>query len=59
MVTNSNFNFTNQKTIILELPFSEHIEVVKRTVEYAQGKIPIIAGSGANLVRSQEFNAQL
>ncbi len=30
------------------LPFSEHIEVVKRTVEYAQGKIPIIAGSGAN-----------
>jgi 4-hydroxy-tetrahydrodipicolinate synthase len=30
------------------LPFSEHIEVVRRTVEYAQGKIPIIAGSGAN-----------
>lgn len=30
------------------LPFSEHIEVVKRTVEYAQGQIPIIAGSGAN-----------
>merc|ERR1711897_28805 len=26
MVTNSNFNFTNQKTIVLELPFSEHIE---------------------------------
>ena len=30
------------------LPFSEHVEVVKRTVEFAQGKIPIIAGSGAN-----------
>jgi 4-hydroxy-tetrahydrodipicolinate synthase len=30
------------------LPFSEHIEVVRRTVEYAQGNIPIIAGSGAN-----------
>jgi len=30
------------------LPFSEHIEVVRRTVEYAQGEIPIIAGSGAN-----------
>jgi 4-hydroxy-tetrahydrodipicolinate synthase len=30
------------------LPFSEHIEVVSRTVEFAQGKIPVIAGSGAN-----------
>lgn len=30
------------------LPFSEHIEVVKRTVEYAAGNIPVIAGSGAN-----------
>ena len=30
------------------LPFDEHIEVVKRVVEYAQGKIPVIAGSGAN-----------
>lgn len=30
------------------LPFSEHIEVVRKTVEYAQGKIPVIAGSGAN-----------
>lgn len=30
------------------LPFAEHVEVVRRTVEYAQGKIPIIAGSGAN-----------
>ena len=30
------------------LPFDEHIEVVKRVVEFAQGKIPVIAGSGAN-----------
>ena len=30
------------------LPFSEHIEVVRRTVEFANGKIPVIAGSGAN-----------
>ena len=30
MVTNSNFNFTNQKTIILELPFSEHIEELRQ-----------------------------
>lgn len=30
MVTNSNFNFTNQKTIVLELPFSEHIEELRQ-----------------------------
>jgi 4-hydroxy-tetrahydrodipicolinate synthase len=30
------------------LPFSEHIEVVRRTVEFSEGKIPVIAGSGAN-----------
>lgn len=30
------------------LPFDEHIEVVKRTVEIANGKIPVIAGTGAN-----------
>ncbi|WJG11149.1 4-hydroxy-tetrahydrodipicolinate synthase [Aliiglaciecola sp. LCG003] len=30
------------------LPFDEHIDVVKRTVEFAQNKIPVIAGSGAN-----------
>lgn len=30
------------------LPFSEHIEVVRRTVEFSGGKIPVIAGSGAN-----------
>ncbi|GAA6183621.1 4-hydroxy-tetrahydrodipicolinate synthase [Aliiglaciecola sp. NS0011-25] len=30
------------------LPFEEHIEVVKKTVEYANNAIPVIAGSGAN-----------
>ena len=30
------------------LPFDEHIEVVKRVVEFSEGKIPVIAGSGAN-----------
>jgi 4-hydroxy-tetrahydrodipicolinate synthase len=37
------------------LPFSEHIEVVNRTVEYAQGKIPVIAGSGANSTEEAIF----
>ncbi|MFC3095636.1 4-hydroxy-tetrahydrodipicolinate synthase [Alteromonas sediminis] len=30
------------------LPFDEHIKVVKRTVDIAAGRIPVIAGSGAN-----------
>ncbi|MFC3121776.1 4-hydroxy-tetrahydrodipicolinate synthase [Agaribacter flavus] len=30
------------------LPTPEHIEVVKRIVDYASGAIPIIAGNGAN-----------
>ena len=30
------------------LPFEEHINVVKKTVEFAKGEIPVIAGSGAN-----------
>ena len=30
------------------LSIEEHLEVVKKTVEYASGKIPIIAGTGAN-----------
>ncbi|RDV27318.1 4-hydroxy-tetrahydrodipicolinate synthase [Alteromonas aestuariivivens] len=30
------------------LPFEEHIDVVKRTVAMVGGKIPVIAGSGAN-----------
>ena len=30
------------------LNVKEHLEVIKKTVEYASGKIPIIAGTGAN-----------
>ncbi len=30
------------------LPVSEHVEVVKKTVEFADGKLPVIAGTGAN-----------
>ena len=32
MVTNSDFNFTNNETVILELPFSEHIEELRQRV---------------------------
>ncbi len=30
MVTNSNFNFTNNRNVTLELPFSEHIEELRQ-----------------------------
>ncbi|MCW8092416.1 4-hydroxy-tetrahydrodipicolinate synthase [Alteromonas sp. ASW11-130] len=30
------------------LPFNEHIEVVKQTIAFANGALPVIAGSGAN-----------
>ena len=32
MATNSNFNFTNQTTVILELPFSEHLEELRQRI---------------------------
>lgn len=32
MVTNSNFNFTDNTTITLELPFSEHIEELRQRI---------------------------
>jgi sec-independent protein translocase protein TatC len=32
MVTNSDFNFTNNKTVTLELPFSEHIEELRQRI---------------------------
>ena len=32
MVTNSDFNFTNNETVILELPFSEHIEELRQRI---------------------------
>ncbi len=33
------------------LPVKEHAEVVKKTVDYCEGKIPVIAGAGANSTR--------
>lgn len=33
------------------LDFDEHMEVIGRTLEYAAGRIPIIAGTGANATR--------
>lgn len=30
------------------LDYSEHIEVIQRTVEYAAGKVPVMAGTGSN-----------
>ena len=32
MVSNSDFNFTSNKTILLELPFSEHIEELRQRI---------------------------
>jgi len=32
MTTNSNFNFTNNTTVTLELPFSEHIEELRQLI---------------------------
>ena len=32
MVTNSDFNFTNNEAVTLELPFSEHIEELTTTL---------------------------
>lgn len=33
------------------LDVAEHIEVVRRTVEYVAGRVPVIAGTGANSTR--------
>jgi 4-hydroxy-tetrahydrodipicolinate synthase len=33
------------------LDFEEHIEVMEKTVNYADGRIPVIAGTGANSTR--------
>lgn len=30
------------------LNFKEHIDVIKKTIEYVEGRIPVIAGTGAN-----------
>jgi 4-hydroxy-tetrahydrodipicolinate synthase len=37
------------------LPSDEHIEVVRLITEYAQGKVPIIAGAGANSTEEAIF----
>ncbi len=37
------------------LPFEEHINVVKKTVEFCAGRIPVIAGSGANSTEEAIF----
>lgn len=37
------------------LPFEEHINVVKQTVDYCAGRIPVIAGSGANSTEEAIF----
>lgn len=33
------------------LDFAEHCETIQRTIEYAAGRIPVIAGTGANSTR--------
>jgi len=37
------------------LPFEEHIEVVSKIISYVDGKIPVIAGSGANSTAEAVF----
>ncbi|WP_100641261.1 4-hydroxy-tetrahydrodipicolinate synthase [Alteromonas facilis] len=37
------------------LPFEEHVHVVKKTVEFAGSKIPVIAGAGANSTEEAVF----
>lgn len=39
MITNSNFNFTNNSTVTLELPFPEHIEELRRRIFLVVGII--------------------
>jgi 4-hydroxy-tetrahydrodipicolinate synthase len=40
------------------LPFKEHIKVVAKTVELVNGRIPVIAGSGANSTEEAVFLTQ-
>ena len=40
------------------LPFNEHIEVVARTVKLVNGRIPVIAGAGANSTEEAVFLSQ-
>lgn len=59
MIINSNFNFTKNKSIILELPFSEHIEELRQRI-FLVGWIILIFTCLAfievkNLVKILEF----
>ena len=42
MTTNSNFNFTNNSIITLELPFSEHIEELRQRIFLVFGIILLL-----------------
>jgi len=42
MTTNSNFNFTNNSTITLELPFSEHIDELRQRIFLVCGIILLL-----------------
>jgi len=42
MVTNSNFNFTSNTTVTLELPFSEHIEELRKRIFLVFGIILLL-----------------
>jgi sec-independent protein translocase protein TatC len=42
MTTNSNFNFTNQSIVTLELPFSEHIEELRQRIFLVFGIILLL-----------------
>jgi len=39
MLTNSNFNFTNNSVVTLELPFSEHVEELRQRIFLIVGVI--------------------
>ncbi len=41
------------------LNIKEHIEVVKKTLEFAQGRIPVIAGAGSNCTRDAMATVKL
>lgn len=59
MTNNSNFNFTNNTTVTLELPFSEHIEELRQRI-FILFWIILLLTCGAfievkNLVKILEF----
>ena len=44
MPTNSNFNFTNNSVVTLELPFSEHVEELRQRLFLIVGIILLFTG---------------